>query len=92
MPFVAPIQQAGEFKTGEEDVIDSAEVRLRAAYKEAAIAVMTAVVPDKGHPFVKVRERGSECERRVEGKSWGRAPERAIGVEECSRAEQSRHL
>ena len=59
---VAPPQQAGEFKTGEEDVIDSAEVRLRAAYKEASIAVMNAVVPDKGHPFVKVRGRGSECE------------------------------
>ncbi|CAI5491258.1 unnamed protein product [Closterium sp. Naga37s-1] len=44
-------RQAGEFKTGEEDVLDSREVRMRAAYREASIAVLECALPDRSGPI-----------------------------------------
>ncbi|CAI5515921.1 unnamed protein product [Closterium sp. Naga37s-1] len=44
-------RQAGEFKTGEEDVLDSREVRMRAAYREASIAVLECALPDSSGPI-----------------------------------------
>ncbi|CAI5951476.1 unnamed protein product [Closterium sp. NIES-65] len=44
-------EQAGEFKTGEEDVLDSREVRMRAAYREASIAVLECALPDRSGPI-----------------------------------------
>ncbi|GJP46786.1 hypothetical protein CLOM_g6029, partial [Closterium sp. NIES-68] len=46
-------RQAGEFKTGEEDVLDSREVRMRAAYREAAIAVLECALPDSSGPILR---------------------------------------
>lgn len=53
--MVRCLQQAGEFKTGEEDLSESPEVRLRTAYREASMAVLGCALPDPGRPILRVR-------------------------------------
>lgn len=49
------IQQKGTFETGQEDSTDiPEELKLRLAYREAAVAVLACYFPDPYRPFIEV--------------------------------------
>jgi hypothetical protein len=49
------LQQKGTFETGQEDTIEiPEELRLRLAYREAAVAVLACHFPEPHLPFVEV--------------------------------------
>lgn len=49
------LQQKGTFETGQEDTTEiPEELRLRLAYREAAVAVLACYFPEPLRPFVEV--------------------------------------
>jgi len=49
------LQQKGTFETGQEDSTDiPEELKLRLAYREAAVAVLACYFPEPHRPFVEV--------------------------------------
>lgn len=53
--FSFTFQQKGTFETGQEDSTDiPEELRLRLAYREAAVAVLACYLPDPYRPIVEV--------------------------------------
>lgn len=49
------LQQKGTFETGQEDSAEiPEELRLRLAYREAAVAVLACYFPEPHRPFVEV--------------------------------------
>jgi len=52
------VQQKGTFTTGQEDSTEiPEELKLRLAYREAAVAVLACYYPDPHCPFMEVSER-----------------------------------
>lgn len=51
------VQQKGTFETGQEDSTEiPEELKLRLAYREAAVAILACYLPDPFHPFTEVIE------------------------------------
>lgn len=49
------LQQKGTFETGQEDSTEvPEELKLRLAYREAAVAVLACHIPDPYRPFLDV--------------------------------------
>jgi len=49
------LQQKGTFETGQEDSTDiPEELKLRLAYREAAVAVLACYFPEPHRPFLEV--------------------------------------
>lgn len=49
------LQQKGTFETGQEDSTEiPEELKLRLAYREAAVAVLACYFPDPYRPFIEV--------------------------------------
>lgn len=49
------LQQMGTFETGQEDSTEvPEELKLRLAYREAAVAVVACYIPDPYRPFTEV--------------------------------------
>lgn len=49
------LQQKGTFETGQEDSAEvPEELRLRLAYREAAVAVLACYFPETHRPFIEV--------------------------------------
>ena len=49
------LQQKGTFETGQEDSTEiPEELKLRLAYREAAVAVLACYLPEPHRPFVEV--------------------------------------
>lgn len=49
------LQQKGTFETGQEDITEiPEELRLRLAYREAAVAILACYFPEPHRPFVEV--------------------------------------
>lgn len=49
------LQQKGTFETGQEDTTEiPEELRLRLAYREAAVAILACYLPEPHRPFVEV--------------------------------------
>lgn len=52
------LQQKGTFETGQEDSTEiPEELKLRLAYREAAVAVLACYFPDPYRPFTEVIDR-----------------------------------
>lgn len=51
------VQQKGTFETGQEDSTEiPEELKLRLAYREAAVAILACYLPDPFRPFTEVIE------------------------------------
>ena len=49
------LQQKGTFETGQEDSTEiPEELKLRLAYREAAVAILACYLPDTHRPFIEV--------------------------------------
>lgn len=56
------VQQKGTFETGQEDSTEvPEELKLRLAYREAAVAVLACYLPDPYRPFTEVDESTLTC-------------------------------